>query len=217
MNEEKPVIARVVEADVDSFPFTAAHSVLSVPGDLDRITSIAVTPGLGEDIRVLKAIELWQSDQEFEHLFITGTNVNEKLQPQLTLERLQEAPYFLHRLEGVVTQVEAEHTRAQTDWLVEQLVANNVKNLVLCVSHWHITRAYMTLLKSMLNKDYVIPVIPFVIGTSPSQIIPEINETVQNMSAGEAKRIVKYSSIGQIASSEELSNYLNWLWSSFLR
>lgn len=216
MNPDKPVISRLVEADVNTLPFTAAHSILSLPSRFDGIASIAVTPGLGEDIRVQTAIELWESDPSFSHLFVTGTNINEKLQPQLTIERLQQDPYRLSKTDGVFAQAEAEHTRAQTDWLVQQLIAQEVKSLILCVSHWHMTRAYMTLLKSMLNAGMRIPVIPKAIGTAPDQIIPEVGQSVQRLSAGEAQRIVKYSNIGQIASAEELASYLNWLWSAYL-
>ena len=216
MSKDTPLISRLVDSDFNSLPFTAAHSVLSIPPKIGFIKNIAVMPGLGEDIQVQTAIKIWESDARFSHLFVAGTNANEKLQPQLTLDRLQQEPYLLRRLEGVFTQVEAEHTRAQTDWLVEQLQSQDVESLVVCVSHWHMTRAYMTLIKSMQFAGIRIPVIPYVIATSPEQIIPEVGQSVQSLSAGEAMRIIKYSAIGQISSPEELADYLRWLWSSYL-
>lgn len=216
MQNDAHSISRLVDVTINSLPFTAAHSILSVPKKFDGIKHIAAMPGLGEDIRVRTAIDLWESDSRFSHLYITGTNTNEKLQPQLTIERLQQYPYKLNKTEGVLAQVVADHTRAQTDWLVDQLLMNGAESLILCVSHWHMTRAYMTLVKSMLNARMLIPVIPNVIGTAPNQIIPEVGQSVQKLSAGEAERIVKYSDTGQIVSSVELSEYLDWIWSSYL-
>lgn len=214
MNEAP--IARIVEADVNSLPFTAAHSILSLPRRAASVTSIAVLPGVGEDIRLQTAIKLWESDKRFTRLFVAGTTEQEQKTSTITIEGLSRQPYNLHKTEGVITQVSADHTRAQTDWLIDRIQEEKVKSVVLCVSHWHMTRAYMALLKSLLNAGVRIPVIPYAIGTPPDALVPEIGRSVQDLSAGEAQRISTYSANGQIANEAELRDYLQWLWDNYL-
>jgi len=212
MSEIERLVPRLVKSDENSRLFTATHQILSIPAPIQIIDAIGVAPGLGEHQRVISAINLWQANSHIEHFFVAGTNKIEVTQPQLSIERLQSEPFLLKRIEGVKAQVTAEHTRQQADWLIQQLCRSKAKSMALVVSHWHMPRAYLTLLKSMLDADIKVPIYPVVVGTSPNNIVPEYNEPVLNMSAGEVERIKKYTEIGQIASFEELVNYLDWLW-----
>jgi hypothetical protein len=144
---------------------------------------------------------------------VCGTNKSEVIQSQLSLDRLKEEPFLLRRVESVLTQVEAVHTREQTDWIIKHVETNNLTSLGLVVSHWHMTRAYLAILKSMLNAGVQIPIFPIVVSSSPETVIPEMKAKIKDLSAGEAERIKKYQEIGQIAYFDELMQYLEWLWS----
>jgi hypothetical protein len=112
-------------------------------------------------------------------------------EPQLSTERLQAGPFFLERTKGVIAQIEAQHTRQQTDWIVKQFSISGAKSLPLVVSHWHMPRAYRILLKSMLDANIRVPVYPVAVNTALSLIVPEHKESVVNVSAGEVERIKK--------------------------
>ena len=216
MSEVQRMVPRVVEADENTQLFTATHATLSLPAPLHLVDAAAVMPGLGEHQRVIRAVQAWQSHPNMKHLIVSGTNKNEVEQPQLTLERLQQQPFMLERKEDVLTQVSAEHTRLQTDWIIDQMLAHKVRSLALFVSHWHMPRAYRTLLKSMLNADLKLPIVPVTVGSSPRSEVPEYHKTVESLSAGEAIRIAKYQEIGEISSYDELMDYLEWLWNQNL-
>lgn len=211
MTDLSRIVPRIVNEDENTQLYTATHLILSVPFN-KVVDSIAVMPGLGEHQRVITAIELWQTNEKYKHLFVSGTYKEEREQPQLTLDLLQEEPFNLKRLKGAFAQVEALHTREQADWIVKQIITYDVKSLAVVVSHWHITRAYRTLLKSMLDSGIRIPLYPVVVSSSPTQIVPEFGQTVSKMSAGEVERNKKYAENGQIATYNELIEYLDWLW-----
>ncbi len=212
MAELERMVPRVVDADSSSQLFTMAHLIESIPAPLDKVDAVIVMPGLGEHVRLIAAVNAWEAHKQTRHLLVAGTNDIETTQPQPSLDYLKGEPVFLRRTNGVVAQVAAEHTRDQTEWLVDQLQPHSIKSAALFVTHWHLPRAYGTLLKSMLDRELKIPVFPVAVGTSPDAIVPETQQTVSVMSAGEAQRIVKYQGLGHVASLAELHDNLAWLW-----
>jgi hypothetical protein len=213
MRDDQRLVPRLVESNENSQLFTITHSILTFPVSYSQFESLAVMPGLGEDSRVIKAIRIWEDNPHLRYLLVCGTNKSEVIQSQLSLDRLKEEPFLLRRVESVLTQVEAVHTREQTDWIIKHVETNNLTSLGLVVSHWHMTRAYLAILKSMLNAGVQIPIFPIVVSSSPETVIPEMKAKIKDLSAGEAERIKKYQEIGQIAYFDELMQYLEWLWS----
>lgn len=212
MSELQTPIPRLVDSDGNSDLFTMAHLVVSTPHNLQDIDAIAVLPGLGEDSRLIAAVNDWQANPHLRHLFVTGTNGAERTQTQPDIAYLCAEPFNLTRTEGVVTQVSAEHTLEQAHWLIDQISQYSIKSLALYVSNWHITRAYSTIIKTMMTAGIQIPIYPVAVPTSPDSIIPETGATAAEMSAGEAVRIPKYQSVGHVATRAELETYLAWLW-----
>lgn len=210
--ETQRLVPRVVEAKTYSELFTMAHLILSTPCPLKHIDAILVVPGLGEDQRLHAAIKAWESNPSARHFLVAGTNGIEKTQQQPDLDFLRASPFNLKRTEGVETQVSAEHTRDQALWLAGRLKSLNIKSAAFFVTHWHLPRAYMTLLKALLDQGIKLPVCPVAVPTPPSSLVPEYNETVVAMSAGEAERIKKYQELGHVTSLKELTDYLDWLW-----
>lgn len=206
------MVARVVEDTESSRLFTMAHLIESVPTPIDRVEAVIVLPGLGEHVRLQAAVNVWEDHHDINYLIVAGTNDIEATQPQPSLDFLRQPPISLTRTEGVITQVSAEHTRDQAEWVTDQVLAKNIKSAALFVSHWHLPRAYGTLLKSMLDREVRIALFPVAVGTAPDAIVPETGQSVSVMSAGEAQRITKYQELSHVATLEELEVYLSWLW-----
>lgn len=209
MSAEQP-IPRLVPRDAATELFTMAHLITSTPHPLAHVDALAVMPGLGEQVRLTTTVRAWESTQQARYLLVSGTNPQEE---HPTLDSLQRPPFNLERTEGVFTQVEAAHTRAQTIWISEQIQQLGITSLALFVSHWHMPRAYSTLIKNLTDDNIRIPVFPVAIPTPPNAIImPETDADVVTMSAGEAVRIQQYQAIGHVATLSELQSYLTWLW-----
>jgi len=212
MAELNRMVPRVVDATSTSALFTMAHLIESVPVRLDAVEAIIVMPGLGEHARLQAAVSAWEAHPHIQYLIVAGTNDIEKTQPQPSLEFLESSLIGLHRTEGVITQVSAEHTKDQTDWIAHTLRDKKIQSAALFVSHWHLPRAYGTLLKSMDELHVKLALFPVAVGTSPTAVVPETGQTVIAMSAGEAKRISTYQELGHVTSLDELEYYLAWLW-----
>lgn len=211
MTDIARMVPRVVDANEETELFTRAHLIGSVPYPASGVDALAVMPGLGEHGRIIAAIRAWESGNA-RHLLVTGTNGIEREQRQPTLEFLTGDPINLHRTEGVITQVSAENTGDQADWLMQQIIEHQIGSLALFVSHWHLPRAYSVVLRSMREHNIRIPIFPVAVPSSPKAIVPETGETVVVMSAGEAERIKKYQKLGYVVSLQELADYLDWLW-----
>ena len=204
-------IPRLVEPHIGTELFTMAHMIASTPCPIDKVDAIAVMPGLGEDIRIISAVNAWESNPQARYFLVAGANPTERTQKQPTMEFLRDNPINLRRLDGVETQISAEHTLEQAEWLMERVRSLDIKSMALFVSHWHLPRAYSTVIKTMLE-DKPIPIFPVSVFTSPNAITPETKASVTAMSAGEAERICKYQGLGYVVTLEELQAYLGWLW-----
>ncbi len=213
MSDINRIVPRVIEANENTRLFTMAHLVTSTPHPVSSVDALVVTPGLGENKRIKSAVSQWESQESIARfLLVAGTNGIEKRQIQPTIEFLQSAEIGLSKTTGVEVQIEADHTVAQTDWIINKAQQLGVTSMALFVSDWHITRAYSTLLKSMLKSGMRIPVFPVPVATSPSYMVPEYGVRASTMSAGEAERILKYQEKGDVATFSELTEYLDWLW-----
>lgn len=212
MNESERMVPRVVEAKDSTELFTLAHLILSTPCPLDRVDAIAVMPGLGEHDRVMAAARAYESNLKVRYLLVAGTYAGEKAQPQPSLEYLKAAPINLQRFDNVKTQVSASNTVEQVEWLLQTIKSQGITSLAVVVSHWHLPRAYGTLLKSMVKADLQIPAFPVAVPSEPYRIVPETGVSVAKMSAGEAERIIVYQKKGDVVSLTELEDYLSWLW-----
>lgn len=185
--------------------------VLSIPRLVEQVDAFLVFPGMGEWWRVNDAAALWNTHKNARHLLIAGHNQRENTARKMDLAWLMEE-FELNRKEGVVCISHAEHTKDQCDWVAEQVRELHLTSLALCVSPYHIVRAYLTLLKTLHNTGIRIPIVPFPVQVSPSEEIPETGTDAWSMVAGEVERIHAYQQKGDVASSELLHDYLAWFW-----
>jgi hypothetical protein len=190
-----------------------------LPRPLDRVDAIAVMPGLGEHWRVSDAVSAWNKGAG-NHLLVSGINRNERTFTELTVENMSKPPINLERSNNVHTQVDADHTKHQAEWLTAQVDEHDVESMALYVSPYHILRAFRTVLKTREKTGAPrIPIIPMPVAVSPDIAIPEtaVNPAMDpkdgwGMVAGELDRITTYAAKGDVATQAETQEYVSWLW-----
>jgi hypothetical protein len=87
-----------------------------------------------------------------------------------------------------------------------------VASLALFASPYHVLRAYLTLLKTLLKQQRRLPLIPVPTLIAPQQLVPECGVPGWVMIPGEIHRIQAYQARGDVATFEELMDYLHWAW-----
>lgn len=210
--KNKMNIERIIEKK-DSDLLAMALMLYSLPR-IHQTEALVVMPGLGENWRIEQAVKVWENnDQKNKFLLISGVNQKEKTAFPFSIENFKKSPFNLKRVENVHIQEHADHTKAQAEWIVNKTKELNIKSLTVFVSPFHLLRAYNTLLKTFINLDAErILIIPNPIRIPPSTNIPEVNSSAWDLVQGELDRIKIYQEKGDVASYEELKEYLNWLW-----
>lgn len=205
-------MARVVEADWATELGAMATMLHCVPREAgDLVDAVAVFPGLGDDARKVAGVRAWESSRTARHFFMAGTNDIEPTHISETPETL--ARFGLTRTEGVRTMPRADHTRHQSDWLLDQIEETGATSLALHVTPFHMLRAYCTVLGAADRRGVdPIPMIPMVVRVSPATMVPDAHKDNWDMFSGEAPRIAAYQEKGDVAKAGRLREYLGWLW-----
>lgn len=190
--------------------------ILTLPASVtDRVDTVAVMTGQGEQWRLTSAIHSWQADPGLRHLLVANGNPAEQTYVELTLDYLR--GLGLERTEGVLVQTEpAPNTSLQAAWIAGRVRELGVQGLALVVSPYHLPRAYLTVLKTFLDNGIRLPIVPVPAAVPPDTPVPETGATAYDLVPGEVKRILAYTDRGWVATPEELRHYLHWLWSQRL-
>lgn len=211
-------IARILEPDESTAVSTVKTMILSLPRFERKCDALVAYPGMGETWRLTEIISVWQSHLYMpfvQHLLVAGTEWQKEataIRPPI-IENLKKPPFYLRRLKNVWAQDHARHTKDQAEWVVAKTQELHIGSLALFVSPYHLTRAYLTLLKTFINlKVAPIQIIPVPVAISPDTIIPETGTDAWEMIAGEDRRILDYQKKGDVATLPELKEYLSWLW-----
>ena len=189
----------------------------SLPRPLDKVDTLVVFPGMGEDWRVIQAIDTCNQYTNIKRLLIAGVNETEKTYKKLTIQALYNLPNPPRPGLELIFQDKAGQTNDQTDWVAQEANAQNFLAIGLFISPYHLLRAYCTLIRSFkkLNLSYI-PILPVPAAISPDIIIPETGVDAWRMAMGEYERIDKYQRQGDVASYADIREYVNWLWKSEL-
>lgn len=191
----------------------SAFMLYSLPRIYKKVDAVTVFPGLGENKRIEAAIKIWQdSAVNARHFLFPGINLKEKTAEEFSLERLSGSDMGLVRKDGVIIRLHADHTKDQAEWVRDRVVELKIKSLALCVPAFHGLRAYLTLLKSFLAANVQIPITPVFAEIAPGEKVPEVQADAWSLVPGEIKRIFDYQAKGDVATFQELKDYLNWLW-----
>jgi hypothetical protein len=209
------MLARHIEPSAESEGFIYATRVLSVPRKATE--ALVVFPGMGENERVIHAVRKWSVD-DLNYLFVAGIHRGEATFSELSAETLLKQPFALDPdlVDGVFTQIEAANTKVQADWTVEMVKRTGVESLALTAPDYHLPRAYGTLLASLLEDvPWKVALIPEPTPLSPLHISPETGKTSSELTPAEWVRICAYQKKGDVATREQLEEYLHWLYSTF--
>lgn len=206
-----PEIVRMWGMDETDELFSMAIGIFSIPRVV-LVEAIVVIPGLiGEDYRVKVAIDDWEANRHpnAKHLLIPG-HIKEN-PTSLALDNLQKT-FGLKRLEGVISTPFGQNTKIQADWLAYHIETLKIQTLAFYCSSFHMVRAYLTVLKSMLVRNLKPIMIPIVIASSPFDTIAAVGTSSWSLIHGEIARIHEYQAKGDVASFIELMNYLQSVW-----
>lgn len=118
------------------------------------------------------------------------------------------------------TQIHAEHTGQQADWVAQQVVDNGVEAVVLMAASGHMPRAFATLLMSFEKKDHWIPIIPVAHAVNPfAYLTPNMSQDKTEDEGrdypqftfiqSELAKVLKYKK--DVAQSDLLTDYAEWL------
>ncbi len=204
---------RVVEQDSASRTLTMAVMLYSIPNSAQKICeTVAVFPGLGESWRVIDAIRIYKTNQpKMKNLLVAGHNPTEEFYEDFRDgKNLLVSPYDLSSTDGLVITSHATHTKEQCEWVCDTMRHHDLTSIVLTASPYHLLRAYLTLLKTFLNRGEKLPlIIPVPTIIAPATIIPETKVDAWTMVPGELARINTYQPKGDVATFEEFQKYLN--------
>lgn len=180
---------------------------------LPRVESLAVLPGMGEDWRIIQAIEAWENKGNIaSHFFIAGFNHEEKTTTATDLQTLKRPPFSLRVVDNVYSQLEASNTKNQAEWILFMVKEFDIRSLAIFAPAYHLPRAYLTILKTFLKSNFRIVLVPVPVCIPPDTIIPESGIDSWGMFPGEMERIVTYQKKGDVATLDELKEYFAWMW-----
>jgi hypothetical protein len=205
----QPRIDRVVETGTAATIGAMATMLYGLPRPIDRVDAITVYPGLGEYWRIQEAVAHWQNPNgNASHLLVAAAGPD--LGPDM--DELQAPPVNLARTDNVHTQLDAQNTPAQAEWLADKTRKLGIGSVALVAPPYHLLRAYLTTLKVFERKDVgPVPIIPIPVAVAPDTIIPETGKTAWEMETGEEARIQAYTAKGDLATPDEFKDYLKWL------
>jgi hypothetical protein len=188
--------------------------ISSIPNSLlYRVEAFAVLPGMGEDWRLIQAIQKWQSNNyATTHFFIAGFNQSEKTTTATDLRILSLPPFNLRINDPVYSQLEAGNTKEQAEWVLSMAKECDVRSLAIFAPSYHMPRAYLTFLKTFLKNNFRIVLVPAPVFIPPDRIIPESEIDSWEMFPGEIRRIRAYQEKGDVATLGELKEYFAWMW-----
>ncbi|KXJ99776.1 MAG: hypothetical protein UZ19_OD1000274 [Parcubacteria bacterium OLB19] len=147
--------------------------------------------------------------------YLSLDNIKDVLNQYLLARR---GPGFLNP--KVFTQVHAQHTGQQAEWVAQQVQASEAEAVVIMATSGHITRAFLTQLMAFAKIGVEVPIIPVPHAINPcSRIVPNMSQnhvedednafTQAEFSLSEWYKILNYTN--DVAGLAILKKYCQWL------
>ena len=208
-------INRILESDAQEELISLAIFTMSLPQKLaSEVDALCTFTGQGEDQRILQPTKAYWENPETKNRFflIPGHHKAEHHWRDMTPEVLAAEPFNLKRFEGVVVTPPLVTTKDQARWIVDKIEELGITSLGVVSSPFHLLRAYLTVLGQMKTAGIRIPAIPVPVYEAPHMIVPESGVEAWDMVQGESERITAYQKKGDVASYDDLKEYLRWFW-----
>lgn len=206
----EPVLSRRVDHTHESQLFARPEMLAAWVRLAPKVEAVCALPGMGEWWRVSEAVRLREKNQIL-HLWLAHGHDPREKDVDLSLEILQRPPYGLTIAKGLVVGDFCANTKDQGEFTLALVRVNQVKSVALVVSDYHWCRAYLTVLKVFLRaeaKDALL--VPFPVMCPPGDSIPESGLSPWDSVPGETKRVQAYEAKGDVATHDELKDYLSY-------
>lgn len=206
---------RLRERDAQGELLSLAAFSFSLPQKLGlEVDALCTFTGQGENVRIIQPAKMyWENPQTKNRFFlIPGHHKAEEHWRDMTPEVLAGEPYNLKKFEGVIVTSPLVTTKDQAEWIVAKMRELGITSLGVVSSPFHLLRAYLTVLGQMKSAGIRIPVIPIPVYVAPHIVVPEQKVEAWELVQGEAERIAAYQKKGDLASYNDLKEYLRWLW-----
>lgn len=197
-----------MELDLTSQLVTAAILVNTIPAPTDFQPKALVTiPGMGEKYRVSLPIQFW--DTTSTHFLLIAGGSEEII---LNFSDKDQECIQIHQ-RSIFCQPYAANTVEQTDWIIAKCQELKIESFIFYAPAYHITRAYLTLLKSMLKAESSLVMVQQTLPVSPHNTVPLADHApAYKLIPSEVARITTYQEKGDVATLEELLQYLGSLY-----
>jgi hypothetical protein len=197
-----------------SLPALLAY-VMALPQVGDQCDALYVPQGLGENNRVKYAVGMWER-YIADHLLVAGSYSREPGWFETSVDVLTER-FGLTRTRNVHTQPEGINTPAQTKWAAETCKREGITSIALVAPAYHMLRQLLSLHVALKRVGLQIPVIPTPLPVPPRSLTAatlagESDLTAISMVDGELDRIERYMKLGDLATTKQYCEYLDWLW-----
>lgn len=214
----------MLETNTISEAVSLTLRILEIPCNIRLNTPDACAPvpgliGETENNRIICAIQYWQEYPDIRYLLVPNVIPENPVQHDTT--SLIKSPFDLRRTKGVFCQpIETDqhaliNTKTQADWVANMVESLQIQSIFLFAPAFHMVRAYLTFLKSFTKIcSQNIIMIPHLTPLVPFEKILGKGENLDSWTrmVDEIERIHTYQANGDVATIEELRNYLAWLY-----
>lgn len=175
--------------------------VLSIPLDKNynlEETAIMVLPGMYQEYRITEVLKAWPNKAKYLWVAPTrGDPENSVYDSLKNLDKEKQNP------DDMIIGGFTEATPGQMVWALEKLKENpNVKRIIISTAAYHLPRCMLTFIKAMNKAGVFVPI----------SAHPLLNSNGNSFNSDEIKseigKIHEYGLKGDVATSEELSEYI---------
>lgn len=202
---------RVMSMNQDAGLVAMALMISNIPNTTNFQPEALVTlPGMGEKHRVDLVLDLWDNKNYSSARALLIPGASEKIDDNFSDRAKQ---YTSGDYEDIYNSPYAANTLEQMSWIMAKTEELDIDSIILYAPAYHLIRAYLTLIKSMLKVGRFIAVVPQALVVSPYNPVPLANNTpAWQLIPSEVARIIAYQKKGDVASIDELVDYLAFLY-----
>jgi len=192
-------LSREIPFDKTSKIAAATMMILSIP--LRKADGILIVTGEGEKERVHHGIELWKKGSG-KFLLVTGDSEETKESfGEITKKEITDLCKVEENHPDIFKQEKTRHTLDQANWAATVIAEHPIESLIVVSALYHLPRVFLTFLKVLQKNNQKIVLIP-------CPTLPVSLEYNYHRIPAEIARIIKYQEQGDVATAEELCDYL---------
>lgn len=211
------------------FSITGAIYALAHPYLVRRCDALVIMNGRDEGERLRAGLGMWQETTCFRLLLLCRSPRSRFLRDVTQANHISHALYphvfpqlFERTKEVFVSRDSLENTKAEVLWVadcVHVISHESIRSVAFLTSPEHIERVYRTFVRQFGIRGVQIPFVPVntQFAMPPGRPVPDGEDDGKSIHvgwdyhSGEEKRLSEFEGDGDVASYEEMREYLNWL------